>query len=84
MSVFGVPVDHRLRDTIRKLTKLNEAPRNWNSSSNHSERLRALSQSMRSRGSPISENEVDFACYLAEPAVQSDRVAELLEVGSRA
>ena len=79
MSVLGVPVDHRLRDIIRKLIVLNEAPSNSNSSSNHSERLRQLSQSMRSRGWLISENEVDFACYLAQPAVQGGIVVALTQ-----
>jgi hypothetical protein len=79
MSVLGIPVDHRLRDIIRELMKLNEAPTSSSPSSNHSERLRLLSQSMRRRGWLISENEVDFACYLAEPAVQGGIVVALTQ-----
>src|SRR5882672_3541218 len=79
MFVLGIPVDHRLRDTIRELMKLNEAPSNSSPSSNHSERLRQLSRSMRHRGWSISENEVDFACYLAEPAVQGGIVVALTQ-----
>ncbi|KAL5346708.1 hypothetical protein ACLOAV_008415 [Pseudogymnoascus australis] len=80
MFVLGVPVDHRLRDIIRKLMKLNEAPSNSNPSSNHSERLRQLSQSMCSRGRLISKDEVEFACYLAEPAVQGGIVVALMQL----
>jgi hypothetical protein len=79
MSVLGIPVDHRLRDIIRELMKLNEAPSYSSPSSNHCERLRKLSQSMRHRGWSISENEVDFACYLAEPAVQGGIVVALTQ-----
>jgi hypothetical protein len=77
MSVLGVPVDHRLRDIIQELTKLNEAPISSNPSSNHSENLRQLSQFMRDRGWSISESEVDFACYLVEPEVQGGIVVAL-------
>jgi hypothetical protein len=79
MSVLGIPVDHRLRDIIRGLMKLNEAPSSPSDSSNHSGRLRQLAQSMRHRGWLISESEVDFACYLAEPAVQGGIVVALTQ-----
>lgn len=59
--------------------KLNEAPSSSSFSSSHNESLRQLSQSMRSRGWSISEGEVDFACYLAEPAVQGGIVVALTQ-----
>ena len=52
---------------IQELMKLNEAPVCSIPSSNHSEELQKLSQSMRDRGWTIPEDEADFACYLAEP-----------------
>ncbi|PVH69206.1 hypothetical protein DL98DRAFT_578469 [Cadophora sp. DSE1049] len=79
MSVLGIPVDHRLRDIIRELMKLNETPSSSRPSSKHCERLRQLSRSMRHRGWSISENEVEFACYLAEPAVQGGIVIALTQ-----
>ncbi|KAL3420124.1 hypothetical protein PVAG01_08623 [Phlyctema vagabunda] len=79
MSVLGIPVDHRLRGPIRGLMKLNEAPNSPHPSSNHSERLRQLAQSMRRRTLSISENEVNFACYLAEPAGQGGIVVALTQ-----
>jgi hypothetical protein len=80
MSVLGIPVDHRLRDIIRELMKLNEAPSSSSPLSNHSEKLQQLAQSMRHRGYLISQNEVDFACYLAEPAVQGGIVVALTQL----
>ncbi|KFY48545.1 hypothetical protein V495_01245 [Pseudogymnoascus sp. VKM F-4514 (FW-929)] len=79
MSVLGVPVDHRLRDITRKLMELNEAPSNSNASSDHIDRLRQLSECMRSRGWLISKDEVEFACYLAEPAAQGGIVVALMQ-----
>ncbi|KAH9203555.1 hypothetical protein DL95DRAFT_147148 [Leptodontidium sp. 2 PMI_412] len=79
MSVLGVPVDHRLRDTIRELMKLNGASTASNLSSNHNEYLRQLAQYIHDRGWSISEDEVDFACYLAEPAVRGGIVVALTQ-----
>ncbi|CZS92515.1 uncharacterized protein RAG0_03131 [Rhynchosporium agropyri] len=79
MYVLGIPVDHRLRDVIRGLMKLNDALGSPSTSSNHTERLRQLAQSMRNRGWSVSEDEVDFACYLAEPAVQGGIVVLLTQ-----
>lgn len=79
MSVLEVPVDHRLRDIIRELMKLNEAPTASNLSSNHNDNLRQLCRSRRRRGWSISENEVDFACYLAEPAIRGGIVVALMQ-----
>ena len=78
-SVLGIPVDHRLRDIVRELMKLNEAPSSSSPSSNHRERLRQLAQSMRHRGRLISKDEVDFARYLAGPAVQGGIVVALTQ-----
>ena len=79
MFVLGIPVDHRLRGPIRGLVKLKEAPNRPHLSSNHSERLQQLAQSMRNRGRLIWDDEVDFACYLAELAVQGGIVVALTQ-----
>lgn len=81
MSVLGIPIDYRLRGTIRKLRKLNEesasppGPR-----SNHIEELRQLRQSIRLEELQRTDNEVEFACYLAEPAVQGGIVVALKQL----
>jgi hypothetical protein len=79
MSVLGVPVDYRLREIIQELIKLKEASISSNPSSNHSENLRQLSQFMRDREWSISENEVDFACYLVAPEVYGGIVVALTQ-----
>jgi hypothetical protein len=79
MSVLGVPVDHRLRDIIRELMELNEAPTSSSPLSNHNEFLRQLSRTLHDRGWLILENEADFACYIAEPEVQGGIVVALTQ-----
>lgn len=59
--------------------KLNEAPISSNPLSNHSENLWQLSQFLRDRGWSISESEVDFTYYLAEPEVQGGIIVALTQ-----
>jgi hypothetical protein len=56
MSVLEVAADHRLRDIIRELMELNEAPLGLNPSSNHCENLRQLAKFMHGWGRLISKD----------------------------
>jgi hypothetical protein len=76
MSVLGIPVDYKLWDSIRKLIN-EESTALAGPESSHIEKLRTLSTTISPGGLPISNEEVNFACYLAEPAVQGGIVIVL-------
>lgn len=77
-TVLDVPIDHRLRRIIRELGQSDAAPSEDGNTSNHCEELRHLRHELDRRDT-ITQNEVDFACYLAGPATQGGLVVALTQ-----